>query len=93
MAAAGEETAVKKTKPKAGKKKKKAVAKGRTDEELFGNTDDIFGDLPEAKPKSPKVKKKKKKVESAAVAPPTGEGEGETAGELLTDCTIIMYCA
>lgn len=41
------------------KKPKKAKAKGRSDEDLFGNTDDIFGDIP-TKPKTAKGKKKKK---------------------------------
>ena len=39
---------------------KKTKSKGRPDEDLFGNTDDIFGDIPESKPKVSKTKKKKK---------------------------------
>ena len=70
----------KKTKTKSTKKKKKVPSKGRTDEELFGNHDDIFGGLPEAKAKSPKVKKKKKKTESGAVGA-EGGGEGGAVGE------------
>lgn len=69
----------KKTKPKGTEKKKSKKPKGRTDEDLFGNTDDIFGDLPAAaKTKSPKTKKKKKKVEqstTAATAAPEGAAE------------------
>ena len=70
------------------KKKKK---KGPTDEQLFGDTDHIFGDVPEAKPKAVKTKKKKKK--------PSGEGavEGDSAtaaggGELCVcvQCVIPL---
>ena len=65
----------KKTKPKGTKKSKKP--KGRSDEDLFGNTDDIFGDLPAAaKTKSPKPKKKKKKVEQSTTATATTAPEG-----------------
>ena len=65
----------KKTKPKGTKKSKKP--KGRSDEDLFGNTDDIFGDLPAAaKTKSPKAKKKKKKVEQSTTAAATTAPEG-----------------
>ena len=71
------------------KKKKKAVNKGPTDEQLFGNTDDIFGDIPEGKPKSPKVKKKKKKMETAAVS--TEDGDAETAGEGSV-CVCVYVC-
>ena len=48
------------------KTKKKVVkkAKGRPDEDLFGNTDDIFGAVPDEQPISAKPKKKKKKVEA-----------------------------
>ena len=52
-------------------KAKKAKPKGRTDEELFGNTDDIFGGIP-SKPKAAKAKKTKKKAKTEA-------GEGATA--------------
>ena len=75
----GAEGSKKKTKPKGTKKNKKP--KGRSDEDLFGNTDDIFGDLPAAtKTKSPKAKtKKKKKVEqsttTAAATAPEGAPE------------------
>ena len=51
------------------KKSPKKKPKGRTDEELFGNTDDIFGDIPPSTGKSPKTKKKKKKTAAAS-----GEG-------------------
>ena len=48
-------------KTKGSKKEKSKKPKGRSDEEAFGNTDEIFGDLPAAaKTKSPKAKKKKK---------------------------------
>ena len=75
-----EEQLPKKAKTKGTKKKRKVPSKGRTDEELFGNHDDIFGGLPEPKAKSPKVKKKKKKAESMAVGG-EGEGEGGAVGE------------
>ena len=58
-----------KTKPKGTKKaatnkEKRKKPKAQSDEDLFGNTDYIFGDLPAAaKTKPPKTKKKKKKVE------------------------------
>ena len=61
-------------------KKKKSIkkkTKGRTDDELFGNTDDIFGDIPASTGKSPKTKKKKKKTTAAA---PSGEGGGAVGG-------------
>ena len=47
------------------KVKKKVVkkAKGRPDEDLFGNTDDIFGDVPDQSTAA-KPKKKKKKAEA-----------------------------
>ena len=50
-----------------GRKKQPKIAKHKegTDEELFGYTNDIFSDIPSAKPKAAK-KKKKKKVASAA---------------------------
>ena len=37
-----------KTKPKGTKKVKSKKPKGRSDEDVFGNTDDTFGDLPAA---------------------------------------------
>ena len=63
--------------PKAEEAEKKKVKKtkkdkGRTDEELFGNTDDIFASVPENMPKK-KVTKKKKKTAAT--------GEGAKAGE------------
>jgi hypothetical protein len=58
-------TSTVKKKTKAKVVKKKVVNKGPTDEQLFGNTDDIFGDVPEGTQKSPKVKKKKKKKTEA----------------------------
>ena len=61
------------------KKEKSKKAKGRPDEDLFGNTDDIFGDIPAAKPKSPKPKKKKKKVEQSAA---TASAVVVTAGDV-----------
>ena len=70
----GADPATKTKKTKVVKKKKKNVNKGPTDEQLFGNTDDIFGDIPEAKPKSPKTKKKKKATGETAT-------ESETTGE------------
>lgn len=73
-ATAAASTTVKKTKAK-GTKKKTKTAKGRPDEDLFGNTDDIFGDLPPATGKSPKPKKKKKKTTAA------GDGVPEDTGE------------
>ena len=66
-----EEGAAEPKKKKATKKK----TKGRTDDELFGNTDDIFGDIPASTGKSPKTKKKKKKT--AAIS---GEGGGAAGG-------------
>jgi len=63
------EESKKKTKPKGTKKEKTKKPKGQTDEELFGNTDDIFGDLPPAATtKSPKTKKKKKTMEQSVTA-------------------------
>ena len=63
-------------------KPKKAKPKGRTDEELFGNTDDIFGGIP-SKPKQAKAKKTKKKAkgdsgEAAAATNDTGETVEDT---------------
>ena len=75
---ASEETK-KKTKPKGTKKEKTKKPKGRTDEELFGNTDDIFGDLPPAATtKSPKTKKKKKKTVEQSVTAATAVTDGAT---------------
>ena len=72
-----ENPASKTKKTKVVKKKKKSANKGPTDEQLFGNTDDIFGGISEAKPKTPKSKKKKKTSGETAVdgntAPDTGE--------------------
>ena len=85
----GAEGSKKKTKPKGTKKSKKP--KGRSDEDLFGNTDDIFGDLPAAaKTKSPKAKtKKKKKVEQSTTAP---EGAAEESKSLsISPCSQAPY--
>ena len=69
----------KKTKPKGTKKEKTKKPKGRTDEELFGNTDDIFGDLPPAATtKNPKTKKKKKKTVEQSVTAATAVMDGAT---------------
>jgi hypothetical protein len=62
----------------AKKKKKKSANKGPTDEQLFGNTDDIFGGIPEAKQTTPKTKKKKKASGEAAVVGDTHADTGET---------------
>ena len=63
-------------KPKAKGTKKAKKAKGRPDEDLFGDTTDIFGDISATKAEKPK-KKKKKKIDTSATA--TGEaGEGES---------------
>lgn len=48
--------------------KKKTV--GRPDEDLFGDTNDIFGDIPESKPKAAKAKKKKKTTKTAMTEGP-----------------------
>lgn len=42
-------------------KKIKKKPKERSDDDLFGNTDDIFGDLPATSPKPRKAKKKSAK--------------------------------
>ena len=65
------------------KKSTKKKTKGRTDEELFGNTDDIFGDIPATTGKSPKAKKKKKKTAAASGGGGASEAaeKGETEGE------------
>ena len=68
----------KKTKSKASKKVKKT--KGRPDEDLFGNTDDIFGDLPVETSKSPKPKRTKKKVTED---PKTKESSSKAGGECV----------
>ena len=60
MTAAGETPKENKEVEKKKKKATKKVTKGRTDEEIFGNTDDIFGDVPDAQPKKTTKKKKKK---------------------------------
>lgn len=54
-------------------KKAKGKAKVRPDEDLFGDTDDIFGGI-ETKPKSPKTVKKKKKTTAAAKGSEEKEG-------------------
>ena len=81
-----------KKKPKSKKKK----AKGRPDEDLFGNTDDIFGDIPAPKPKAPKGKKKKKQTtKTSSVKPEPEESKGGGEGdEPPTEgtCTICMKC-
>ena len=64
--AASSQTAKKGKAKGTAKKKSKATKGGRPDEDLFGNTDDIFGDLPAPTGKSPKPKKKKKKTTSTA---------------------------
>lgn len=58
-------------------KPKTARHKGRTDDELFGNTDDVFGDIPAAKPKAGK---KKKKITSAAA----GKAKEDVDGAVVT---------
>ena len=68
----------------AKKKKKKSANKGPTDEQLFGNTDDIFGGIPEAKQTTPKTKKKKKASGEAAVVGDTHADTGERVLETLT---------
>lgn len=42
------------------KRVKPIKQKGKGDEDLFGNTDDIFGDIPASKPKAAGKKGKKK---------------------------------
>ena len=76
------------------KKSTKKKTKGRTDDELFGNTDDIFGDIPASTGKSPKTKKKKKKTAAAS----SGEGGGAVGGaseapdgKCFMAITIISY--
>lgn len=52
--------------------------KGRSDEDLFGNTDDIFGETPDQS-KAAKPKKKKKKADAAGGddgAAPVAGGNG-----------------
>ena len=58
-------------------KPKTAKHKGRTDEELFGNTNDIFGDIPAAKPKATKKKKK-------AVTATDDKGKEDVDGTVTT---------
>ena len=58
----------------------KKKTKGRPDEDLFGNTDDIFGDIPASKPKVTKTKKKKKTTTKTAEAKEEG-GEGVATTE------------
>ena len=58
-------------------KKTKKVNKGRPDEDLFGNTDDVFAGV---EPKKTTTKKKKKKTTTAetteAAQAPSADGEG-----------------
>ena len=56
-------------------KKKKAKKGGRTDEELFGNTDDIFGEIPD----SVATKKPKKKKAAATKTEEGTTATGESA--------------
>lgn len=70
--AEGEEAVKTKKKSKAKASKKVKKTKGCPDEDLFGNTDDIFGDLPVETGKSPKPKRTKKKV--------TGDSKAEESG-------------
>ena len=70
------------------KKSTKKKTKGRTDDELFGNTDDIFGDIPAPTGKSPKTKKKKKKTTAAA---PSGEGGGAGGASEAPDGKCFVY--
>ena len=79
--AAAADPASKTKKTKVAKKKKKTANKGPTDEQLFGNTDDIFGGIPEAKQKTPKTKKKKKASGEAAVV---GDSHADTGERVLT---------
>ena len=72
----GDETAKKKM-------KKPRKTKGRPDEDLFGNTDDIFAGLPDAEPKRTAKKKKKKKT--------TTEAEAATATEVASDKGTISH--
>lgn len=58
------------------KAKKTKKDKGRTDEELFGHTGDIFADVPDSVPK--KITKKKKKAAAGAKGDETPAG-GENA--------------
>ena len=78
----------KKTKTKASKKVKKT--KGRPDEDLFGNTDDIFGDLPVEISKSPKTKRTKKKVTED---PKTEEGSSKAGGEHVCRPRVVTMHA
>jgi len=77
---------------KKGKKTKK-VNKGRPDEDLFGNTDDIFAGTDVA-PKKTTTKKKKKKAtatdsagSAAAPTEATDGGEGTALLSLSIDAT------
>lgn len=63
------------------KRTKRPKAKGRPDEDLFGNTDDIFSEVPNAEPKKT-VKKKKKKVVSTTEEAADGEGTVSTTCEV-----------
>ena len=86
------EDSKKKTKPKGTKKEKSKKSKGRSDEDLFGNTDDIFGDLPAAaKPKSPKTKKKKKKVEQSTTVSATKATEGAAEESMFLSCYLASF--
>lgn len=78
------------------KKKVKKVKKdkGRTDEELFGNTDDIFASVPDNIPKKTTTKKKKKKTatSTAAAAAAAGGGGGAEAGDTPTGERMPIMC-
>ena len=78
-------------KPK--KKKSTKKTKGRTDDELLGNTDDIFGDIPASTGKSPKTKKKKKKTTASAPWVKGGEAVGGASEAPDGKCFIatILY--
>ena len=69
----------KKKKVKTTKTIKKA--KGRADEDLFGNTDDIFGDLPASKPKGVTKGKKSKKKTGATTKTATADDTPPTEGK------------
>ena len=86
-AAADGDSAPKPKKAKTVKKKKKA--KGPTDEQLFGNTDDVFGGVPEGKPKATKTKKKKK---SSGEAVREGEGGAATGEHYVCVCVVVWVC-
>lgn len=64
-------------------KKSKSKQKGIGDEDLFGNTDDIFGDLPTSstKPKGGTGKGKKGKKKAGAKTPAKKEEKNTGAAE------------